>query len=114
MNHIRCSRACNISQDFYVIKSNELHEENKPYLLVVHLYYRARLAKPEYKGVESDPEIRIDETIPGVGQNFLWGDRVQYASKLRAAVYYRDQLQFYLLEDSVGWPWIEVMELIPA
>lgn len=106
-NRILCTRPCNVSREFFVIPGHGHLREGRPYLMVVQ---RERGRSLSYTDAElTCADVVVDEDIPHVGRLVYWGNH--HLAELRARVLFRGEFYTYLLQDNLGWPWVEVPEL---
>lgn len=105
-NRILCTRRCNVSQEFFLVPGAS-HTESVPRLLERQ---RHRLLDADYTDEDlACPEVEIDYDIPEAGKLAFW--KGTHTAMVRARVTYKGQFYCYLLQDSIGWPWIQVQKL---
>lgn len=101
-NQIKCTRADQRDQVYYVVRSFS-HTDDTPYLDLVQKVPR-----------KDTTDIVVDETIPEVGRWAYWGGGT-YQAAVRARITYKGQHYAYLLQDTRGYPWVfvETLNLVP-
>lgn len=99
-NEIVCQRRCNQSQRFYAMHGPGSTPQ-RPFMM---------LRNEWSEGKQEDNGFKIETDIPEAEELAFWSDR-DHTARVRARVTYQGNFYCYLLEDHIGWPWIEVNQL---